>query len=83
MAAEYTAIFVQEEKKMTNYYNMENENLISLEASLDYRDPDLCEEIMSRAEEFEPGITQLYLDSFSSSTLSSDEIFARAVSYLK
>lgn len=63
--------------------SMSNRDLISLEASLDYRDPDLCEEILSRAEEFEPGITQLYLESFSSCNLDSDEIFDRAVSYLK
>lgn len=70
------------EYSTSEYRNMSNEELIAAEAALDYREPDILEEIFRRAEEFEPGITELYNESFCSSTLNSDEIFSRAVSHL-
>lgn len=65
-----------------DYRYMTNRQLVDAEAALDFRDPDILTEIFHRAEEFEPGITALYESSFSSTILSADEIFDRAVSYL-
>lgn len=64
------------------YRDMENKELIELENSLDYRDPDVIEEIMSRAEEIREGITERYLDSFSKTGALPDEVFSEAVSLL-
>ena len=65
------------------YRNFTNEEIIKMESELDFRDPDLYQEIFDRAEEFETGITEKYMDSFGSCVLNSDEIFERAIKYLK
>lgn len=70
---------------MTNEYYMSfsNEDLLRLEDSLDYRNPDLWDEIFRRAEDFEPGITDaLYQADRGDSSEDSDAIFDRARKYL-
>lgn len=68
---------------MSAYSEMSNRELIEAERELDFRDPDILEEIFRRAEEIEPGITEQYISSFASCTLDSDAIFDRAISYLE
>ena len=73
-----TRIFSPEELR-----EMSSKDIVEYEDSLDYRNPDVIEEIMRRAEEKEEGITKLYLSSFEldseSINLNTDEIFDRAV----
>lgn len=64
------------------YRSMSNRELIEADSALDFRDPDLYDEIFTRAEQYEPGITEQYMKSFTSADLNSDEIFDRAVSLL-
>lgn len=62
--------------------DMTNRELIDLEDSLDYRDPEMIGEIMSRAEEIREGITERYTKSFEWNDMIPDEIFEEAVSLL-
>lgn len=62
--------------------DMTNRELINLEDSLDYRDPEVIGEIMSRAEEIREGITERYNKSFEWNDMIPDEIFEEAVSLL-
>lgn len=63
--------------------NMSNLDLITAESELDFRDPDIITEIFSRAEDFEPGISEQYVSAFQSCDLCADDIFDRAIGYLK
>ena len=68
---------------MNEYYSLSNQELIEKESSLDYKDPDLLQEIFSRAEEYEPGITEAYLAAVrNDSSELPDSVFDRAVRYL-
>ena len=49
---------------MTAYRHMSNLDLITAESELDFRDPDIITEIFSRAEDFEPGISEQYVSAF-------------------
>ena len=66
------------------YKNMDTIDLIQLEDSLDYRDPDIIEEILDRADWYEEGIKQAYIDACNADDPQTfDLIFQKAVSILK
>lgn len=55
--------------------NMSNTELLKYEDSLDYRDTDVIEEILRRAEIIEDGITERYEESFQPCKENTDELF--------
>lgn len=66
--------------ELTGLYNSE---LVKYETSLDYRDPDVIEEILDRAEFYEDGIKQKYEDACEDDDPEFfDSILERAKSYL-
>lgn len=66
--------------ELTGLYNSE---LVEYETSLDYRDPDVIEEILDRAEFYEDGIKQAYEDACDDDDPELyDSILERAKSYL-
>lgn len=64
---------------MSKYHSMSSADLVKAESALDYKDPDLWQEIMNRAEEKEPGITEaLNAAICGDSPALPDDIFSRA-----
>lgn len=55
--------------------NMSNTELLKYEDSLDYRDVDVIEEILRRAEIIEEGIAERYKESFQPGKEDTDELF--------
>ena len=54
---------------------MSNTELLKYEDSLDYRDVDVIEEILRRAENIEEGIAKRYEESFQPGKEDTDELF--------
>ena len=57
------------------YREMSNVELLKYEDSLDYRDVDVIEEILRRAEIIEEGIIERYEESFQPGKEDTDELF--------
>ena len=57
------------------YREMSNVELLKYEDSLDYRDVDVIEEILRRAEIIEEGIRERYEESFQPGKENTDELF--------
>lgn len=69
-----------EYKKLREYTA---EQLIEIENSLDYRDPDVIGEILRRAEIYIDGITQEYESACSEGDPLLSEIFEKAINAIK